>query len=573
MLAGCAPSPSSNSSEDSAQFYTVDIYGGSLIGAAVASTAPQNTARDKSAGVVAFKGVRYAAAPVAEKRFLPPQALKPSPHAQPATQFGPACPQPTATEDFVWSQGDFATHEDCLFLNLWVPASALTNPAANENAAPLPQAGATDEALGTSAQGRAVMVWFHGGAHTGGRGHAAIFDGTRLAERDVIVVTVNYRLGPLGFLAHPALSRESSHSSSGNYGLLDKIAALNWIRDNIAQFGGDPLNITLFGQSAGSQSVCSLMASPLARGLFHKAIGQSAACTSPRPLIDANGQARGQALVDALEPSLKGTHADHSLIARALREATPSQLLAAADASQWAERSRITVDGWVLPEAPADIFAANAQAQIPILVGSLANEGHQLFPLNEQLSEAELLDFLRGSYGEGYVQPLLAAYAEALAISPGVAQWSIYTDEAMTLGMRRWAHLQSRGGNPTYLYFFDHTPPVFRLYMPRNPELSLDAGPRSAGAYHSGDLAYVFNNTHTVGVHWQAADHQLADLVASYWSNFAKRGDPNGEGLPVWPRYNPTTHSTMRLNSNASATAGVRREAVDLLDAAIPIGQ
>lgn len=555
-LTACeAPLDAAKQASPLPQFQTVDVHGGKLIGASVPRTHGAEVP-----SVIAFKGIRYAKAPIGDKRFKAPMALGPWTNALRATEFGPACPQPTNQDSFVWSRGDFEIDEDCLFLNLWTPASALDTAIPKE-----PQLTSQSDT-----PGRAVMVWFHGGSHTAGKGHEAIFDGTRLAQRDVIVVTVNYRLGVLGFLAHPALSDESSHASSGNYGLLDKIAALNWVRDNIAQFGGDPLNVTIFGQSAGSQSVCSLMASPLARGLFQKAIGQSAACTHPQAPTDANGHARGQQLVSALQAQQTESPAGSEDIATLLRAATPAELSAASNTSGWAEASRITVDGWVLAEPPARTFAKQAQAQVPLLVGSLANEGYLLFAEDTELTEANFVDFLADRYGAASAAPLMEAYAQDLGLSPGRAQWSMLTDEFMAFGMRRWAQLHTLGGNPAYLYFFDHTPPAFRLYVPTNPDLQLSEGPRSAGAYHSGDLAYVFNNTETVGLDWTPADHALADLIASYWTNFAKHGNPNGAGLPHWPRYDAQDHHTMRLSSDAQAVTGVRRPALDLLDSALP---
>ena len=203
-------------------------------------------------GIQVFRGVPFAQPPVGDLRWRPPVPVEPWEDVKSAERFGPACYQAFSEDAFVWSRGQFERSEDCLYLNIWAKA---------ETAAPLP-----------------VMVWFHGGAHTGGFAHVELFDGTALARKDVLLVTVNYRLGPWGFLAHPALSAESDQDSSGNYGLLDKIAALQWVQDNIEAFGGDASNVTIFGQSAGSMSVCALMASPLAEGLFHKAIGQSAAC-------------------------------------------------------------------------------------------------------------------------------------------------------------------------------------------------------------------------------------------------------------------------------------------------------
>jgi para-nitrobenzyl esterase len=228
---------------------------------------------DNTASVI-FKGIPYAKPPVGELRWRPPESPATWSGIRDANQFSQSCIQPTNTSSFVWTRGDFDVSEDCLYLNIWSDTEVKKQP---------------------------VMVWFHGGAHTSGQGHSEIFNGTRLSQQGVVLVSINYRLGAFGFLAHPWLSQESEHASSGNYGLLDKIAALNWVKDNIEQFGGDAENVTIFGQSAGSQSICSLMASPLAKGLFHKAIGQSAACVGPAPKHDINGQQRGEKLANELK--------------------------------------------------------------------------------------------------------------------------------------------------------------------------------------------------------------------------------------------------------------------------------
>jgi len=485
---------------------------------------------DSTAAIRAFKGLPYARPPLGALRWRPPQAPLNWQGVRPADQPGPACWQTINAESFVWSRGVFPRSEDCLYLNVWTHAEA---------------------------QNQAVMVWFHGGAHTVGMAHELIFDGTELARRGVVVVTVNYRLGPLGFLAHPTLAEASSHNAAGNYGLLDKIAALNWVRDNIAQFGGDPANVTIFGQSAGSQSVCSLLVSPMAEGLFHKAIGQSAACLNPLPVSDANGFARGERLVAALG-------AVQNL--PTLRETTPQQLLQAAQTSGWTAQSRIVVDGWVLPAQPDELYAQSKQARVPLLLGSLANEGHMLFPLNEGLSAAELRADVEGLIGVDLAPALLTQYAEQASISPGLAQREIRTDLFMAYGMRRWAAYQSGTGQPTWLYFLDHATPAFRLYWPDNVDLELPGGPRSVGAYHSGDLAYVFGNTRKVGMGWTAEDHTLADTITRYWTNFAKHGNPNANGLPEWRPYNTHSHDTLLLAPDARTINGARREVLDLWD-------
>jgi len=492
---------------------------------------------DEARSIRVFKGLPYARPPIADLRWMPPQAPENWTGVRAADKPGPACWQESQLEQFVWSRGTFERSEDCLYLNIWSNVEQNKQP---------------------------VMVWFHGGSHTSGMSHDTIFDGATLASQGVLVVTVNYRLGPFGFLAHPALAAESSHNSAGNYGLLDKIAALNWVRDNIAQFGGNPDNVTIFGQSAGSQSVCALMASPLSTGLFHQAIGQSASCTQPNnasDAADANGFKRGLKLAQTLME-------DSDVDAIALRTASPEAIMRAANKSRWAAQSRIVVDGWVVPQSIDDIYLAGQQAKVPLLAGSLANEGHLLFPLNEDLDSAGLeaaTERLAGTHANA----LLSLYASEAAQSPGLAQREIATDLFMAYGMRRWADHQSQIGAPVYLYHFDHTPPAFRLYVPDNPDLMLPDGPRSAGAYHSADLAYVFGNVDKVGLDWQEEDRALSRTMVRFWTNFAKTGDPNlpeQKGLPQWQPYDRKTHATMLLNSTPHTTEGVRTAKLDIWD-------
>ncbi|XOV88125.1 MAG: carboxylesterase/lipase family protein [Pseudomonadota bacterium] len=478
-----------------------------------------------------WRGVPYAKPPVGELRWRPPAPMSPWSGVRDATQFGASCFQATNSSGFVWRRGDFPVSEDCLYLNVWAPEAA---------------------------EGLPVMVWFHGGAHTSGQGHAAIFDGTSLAGQGVVLVTVNYRLGAFGFLAHPWLADESEHGSAGNYGLLDKIAALNWVQSNIAAFGGDAGNVTVFGQSAGSQSVCSLMASKLARGLFHRAIGQSASCVGAAPGRDADGRERGARLAEALAASDLKT----------LRSKDPAEVLEASTTSGWANASRIVIDGWVLTEPQVDTFRRQEQAQVPLLAGSLSDEGVMLFPRNDALTDAELDTYLVRTVGD-HAAALKAVYA-ADHSSPGAIQHAIATDLFMAFGMRRWAEYSADAGNPTWLYFMDHVPPAFHLYMPEDPVLMLPDGPRSVGAYHSGDLAFVFGNTRRVGVGWTEQDHTLADMMVRYWTNFARSGNPNGEGLPAWPAFTSEQLETFRLNVEPAATRGVRRQALDIMAEVLP---
>ena len=490
---------------------------------------------DKAADIQVFRGVPFAQPPVGELRWRPPAPMAPWRDVKSAEHFGPACYQAFSEDAFVWSRGEFERSEDCLYLNIWANA---------EPAEPLP-----------------VMVWFHGGAHTGGFAHVELFDGTALARKGVLVVTVNYRLGPWGFFAHPALSAESAENSSGNYGLLDKIAALQWVQDNIQAFGGDATNVTIFGQSAGSMSVCALMASPLAEGLFHKAIGQSAACFN-RYGRDPSGEERGAKLADYLLPNTA------TISAEDLRSLSNDQLLQASTDSGWDRGGGlISVDGWVLPEAPQTTFANGKQAKVPVLLGSLANEGIELLTLHASLTEAEFDAYLATKFG-GLAAPIKQAYDAERLISPGLAQRSIETDLFMALPMRQWAGYQTAIGAPSYLYFMDYVPPAYQIYRVDQPDLDLPGGPRSAGAYHSADLAFVFNNVGNSGDFWNDDDFTMANRISDYWTRFAKTGNPSHAEHPSWEPYSAQTHNTMMLNLAGEQKPGALREKIDLLAAA-----
>ncbi len=479
-----------------------------------------------------YRGLPYAAAPVDDLRWQPPQIAATWEGVRVADTFADSCFQLRHTSTFVWRRENFPVSEDCLFLNVW----------ARENAEKLP-----------------VMVWFHGGSHTSGQGHSLIFDGTTLAQRGVVVVTVNYRLGPFGFLAHPWLSKAAETGTSGNYGLMDKIAALEWVRDNALALGGDPDNVTIFGQSAGSQSVCSLMASSAAQGLFHKAIGQSAACVNPLSIEDANGHLRGSALVDSLgADSLE-----------ALQLAEPDALLSAMIDSAWEADSRIVIDGDVLGEWPSQTYAEGRQAKIPLMLGFLDNEGEQLFPVDESVKQAGLDGFL--NYVAGDLAEELKAEYDTENLTPGQLQHAVSTDIFMAFGMQRWAEYHALTGQPTYLYFMDHVPPAFHLYMPEQPYLALEDGSRSGGAYHSGDLALVFGSLDKVGYDWTAEDEVVSEQMVTHWTNFAKTGNPNRPGEVAWAPFDRERLSTRVINSEPATIEGVRKRILEILSSRQPL--
>lgn len=476
-----------------------------------------------------YRGLPYAAPPVNDLRWRAPDSPAAWAGIRMADTFADSCYQPRHSSNFVWRREDFPVSEDCLYLNVWSAVNASKRP---------------------------VMVWFHGGSHVSGQGHSLIFDGTALAQRDVVVVTINYRLGPLGFLAHPWLSEEvSSHireGTSGNYGLMDKIAALQWVNRNIESLGGDPNNVTIFGQSAGSQSVCSLMTSPAAQGLFHKAIGQSAACVNQLTKADAKGYERGQALVEAL-----GATSIH-----ALREAEPDALLAAMTASDWASGSRIVIDGNVLPKWPDEAFAAAEQSKVPLMLGFLSNEGHELFPVDTELTEPELSGFL--AYVGGSRADELVAQYDSANMTPGELQHAISTDLFMAHGMRQWASYQAEVGQDTFFYFMDHVPPAFHIYMPDQSFLELEGGPRSGGAYHSGDLAYVFGSIDKVGYDWNDHDRVVSEQMVGHWTQFAKTGNPNAAGVSDWTPFDTSRLGTRVINADPTTVQGVRNTVLSI---------
>ena len=494
---------------------------------------------DDAGDVLVFRGVPYARPPVGDARWQPPAAVEAWDGTRPATSFGPVCWQRSRDMSSLYARGDLNTNEDCLYLNVWAPA-------------------------GEPAASHPVMVWFHGGGHNSGSGSARIFDGRTLARKGVVLVTINYRLGPFGFLAHPALSAESPHGSSGNYGLLDQIAALRWVRDNIAAFGGDAGNVTIFGQSAGSWTVCYLTASPLAKGLFHKAIGQSGGCfKGERPYLNhatgetgAEKSAHDAGVAAAAELGVEG---DGPEAAAALRSIAPETVLAATLGSG------AIIDGWVLPKAPREIYEAGEHSNVPVIVGAMANERAALYDASAEPSRDELVASVRSQYGP-QADTLLAAYEGDLADSPATADRQISGDRTFVWEMRTWARAVESAGNASYHYFFSHAPPVFRLYVPDQPDLQIEGGRRAYGAYHSGELAYVFGNVGLVGIDWTDWDHELSRAISQYWVNFARTGDPNGDGLPAWPRYEQATDQSIEFGSEIQARSGVRKDKLDVFD-------
>lgn len=460
-----------------------------------------------------FLGIPYAASTAGPNRWRPPQPVSPWEGTRECVAFGPACPQTPYPPESVYYRKPEPQSEDCLSLNIWTAAGRQER---------LP-----------------VMVWIHGGALTRGSGAVEIYDGTELARKGAVVVTINYRLGPLGFFAHPELSAESEHKASGNYGLLDQVAALEWVRRNIAQFGGDPGCVTVFGESAGSLSVNALVASPLARGLFHRAIGQSGTAFRPTPSL-AEAEKQGQRLATAA--GISGL--------AALRE-LPAEKLVEIFAKSGDGRANINIDGRLLPEDVRAIFAAGKQNDVPTITGSNANEMTTLAPLasrpkNVQALRAQVA-LLVGSPDE--VNRLYPAPNDEEAVK---AFLDLAGDVTFTLPARMWARWTTADSGKVYLYQFTRVTPF-----------ALTAG---LGAFHAAEIAYAFDNLARLERPLEDADHKLADILSAYWVNFARTGDPNGPGLPPWAPYDPENEHYMDFGETVTPGAHLRKEKLDLLE-------
>jgi len=446
-----------------------------------------------------YLGIPYAAPPVGPLRWREPQPVKISKGVLQARQFSPICPQTPGLAS-VFGDDHQSQSEDCLYLNIWTPAKSRNDR--------LP-----------------VMVWIYGGGFQFGAGSLPMYDGSVLARKGVLLVTFNYRVGALGFMVHPALTAESPHHASGNYGLLDQIAALNWVKANIAAFGGDPDQVTIFGESAGSDSVNYLQASPLARGLFRGAIGESTSVMDP-----AAGPLGRRTLAQAEQ---EGVAFAAILKAPTLAELRrlPARDLMTPGAAFWP----LEKDGYVLPDRVYEVFAEGRQNKARLLVGSNANEVATLPIVWVKPETAEE----KAAYARLYPRP----DDEQL------------TNDTVAWQMREWAALHVKAPDQrAFVYSFDHAPP------------GEDGRPDPMGAFHASEIAYVFGTLGSSKRPWSDADRRLADQMSSYWTNFAKTGDPNGPGLPDWPSYRPADEQVMELTDRPQARPIPRKTELDFIE-------
>jgi len=445
-----------------------------------------------SGNVHVFKGIPYATPPVGALRWKPPLPAQKWKGVRAATEFGAACIQPKGKPDSIYFWSLPSTSEDCLFLNVWAPANARKAP---------------------------VFFWIHGGALSGGSSSEPLYDGTRMAELGIVVVSINYRMGPLGFLVHPALSAESRRNISGNYGLLDQVEALEWVKRNIASFGGDPANVTIAGESAGGLSVMYLMSAPGAQGLFSKAVAQSAYMVSAQELRTTGHDAYSG---EAIGLWLAGKLGAGDLAG--LRSLDPQQITDVAAANGFFPF--FVIDGRILPRQVVEVFDRGEQSKVPMLAGFNSGEIRSLralappVPADAATYEKEI----RARYAE-QADAFLKLYP---ASNLQESIWATTRDSLYGWTAERLMVKQSALGVPSYLYLFDHGYPA--------------ADDKGLHAFHASELPYMWGNPNRTPLNWPklpdtAAEKKLSDAMLEYWVSFAKTGVPAASGQPAWPAY------------------------------------
>ncbi|HEY6621858.1 MAG TPA: carboxylesterase family protein [Steroidobacteraceae bacterium] len=488
---------------------------------------------------IAFRGIPYARPPIAELRWQPPQPPLPWEGVREAVQPGNTCTQRTSglipffapmaqAYGSNFKQAPVKSSEDCLYLDVWVPEWPV------KRALP-------------------VMVWLHGGSNTVGSGTQSTYNGVSLTQHGVLLVTLNYRLGVMGFFSHPELTAESPHHSSGNYGLLDQLAALNWVKQNIAQFGGDPDNVTLFGESAGAIDAARLMTSPLATGLFERVISESGPAFEPGQTL-SQAEAFGGA-VSAL--ALGRAQSTPLQKLRALPATEVEALVAKAQQHLPTDITAATADGWVLPMSPRQAFLTGAIQKVDLLIGLNGRE-LSAFRLSAAAAAkssgspsgaAESGGLKRFSdaarpYFESWTDPAIAIYFGKILLNKNAGLDAAANDLIGACPVGAMASLTRATGQRVFVYRFDRSIP--------------GKGEAELGAFHSLEVPYVFGSLRDREWQWlpsTAVDASLSELLQTYWTNFAKTGNPNASGLPNWPAWSDEEKEFLVVNQDASVTA------------------
>jgi para-nitrobenzyl esterase len=482
----------------------------------------------RASGVRAFLGIPYAAPPVGKLRWMPPQPVKVWDGVRVCTSSGPWCPQPAP----LFGNETGPQDEDCLYLNVWSPE---------------PQENVRFP----------VMVWIHGGGWTTGSGAQSMYDGERLAQEGIVVVTINYRLGPFGFFAHPLLSAESGNGTSGNYGMMDQIEALRWVKQNIAAFNGDKDCVTIFGESAGGGSVARLLVSPPAAGLFHRAIIQSSGLEGYNAHLRYHWydsepmEVVGERIAAQLVPKTTDMLGD-------LREKSWQEILRVSAPETGLFRKGNSfhpiVDGMVIPDDPRLMLERGNMHDVPVLLGANANEA-TIFTKSVRIkNEQDYKAVIQKEFDERSGDIL-----RLFPVQNGNAK-KAFNDVTGIMGFvsgtRRLAStLSSVGKGNVFLYHFSRVPPSVLL--------------KELGAFHSAEIPYIFGHPEAWSPRKRAADidKALSDTMLSAWVRFAKTGDPNGGTLPAWPAYDPKSDACMEFGDVVAVRTNLHREACDLSDA------
>ncbi len=494
-------------------------------------------------GIKTFKGIPFAAPPVGNLRWREPQPVQNWSGVRKADKFGPRAMQLPLFGDMNFRSDGMS--EDCLYLNVWTPAKT-----GNEN---LP-----------------VLVYFYGGGFMAGDGSEPRYDGESMARNGIAAVTVNYRLGVFGFFAHPELAKESPHHASGNYGLLDQSAALQWVQKNIAAFGGDPKKITIAGESAGSYSVSAQMASPLSKNIIAAAIGESGSLLGSPTASLADAEKAGSDFAKSLN---KNSLAD-------LR-AMPAEELLKATATAGFGRFPICVDGYFFPKSPLEIYEAGEQAHVPLLVGWNSQEmAYQMILGKDKPTLGNYKKAIEKLYGEKTAEALHVYNASNDEEVEQVAT-DFASDRFIGFSTWKWSNIQSKTGTmPVYRYLYAHPRPEMRPEM-GNATAGLAGGvikdssfnktpkvPPAKGAVHSAEIEYALDNLPTNRVYdWQPEDYKVSQIMQAFFANFIKTGNPNGLGVPEWNQVdNSGAVQVMRIDVETKAIADKNGERYLFLD-------